>query len=250
MAIYYYCSRIMPDTKSWEDLRNLLNLDLEGKRRKITYITGCVADKSKSKSYRNGASKNLVELGIDMQEFTLLWKNGNPKEIAEQIQESDIVYLLGGNPHEQTSYIKASGLDTVLRSYNGIIIGVSCGSMTMSENVIVPRCGDKYPTGLIRKGIELTSLNVFPHFDYAINQEIIDTKDGYIQISDLLKISNDYEILGLPNESIIRCSDDGIHLMGELPYLLSNENVYDTQATDEKLDNIKVKKLTLSKTLD
>ena len=81
MAKYYYCSRIMPETRSFGDLKNLLNLDLEGKRRKITYISGSMNRslapkevKALSKSYRNGASKNLVQLGIDMQSFTLLWK--------------------------------------------------------------------------------------------------------------------------------------------------------------------------------
>ena len=257
MAIYYYCSRIMPNTKCWEDLKSLLNMDLEGKRRKITYISGCINDKSKSKSYRNGASKNLVELGIDMQEFTLLWKNGvvekkilgdmTTDEMSEQILESDLVYLLGGNPHDQTRYIKGNNLDTILHSYNGIIVGVSSGSMTMSENVIVPPCGEKYPTQDVRKGIGLTNLSVFPHIDYSLNQETIETKDGNIQMEDLLSISNSYDILGLPNESIIRCSNDAIHLIGDLPHLLSGGNVYDTKVTEEQLDDLKVKKLSLVK---
>ena len=245
MAIYYYCSRITPDTKSWEDLKKLLNIDLAGKREKITFISGCINDKSKSKSYRNGASKNLVELGLAMKDFTLLWKNTNPKEMAEQIQDADIVYLLGGNPHEQTSYIKDNCLDDVLRSYNGIVIGVSCGSMTMSKNVITPKCGEKYQTEDIRTGLQLTNLSVFPHFDYAIGQETVNVKDGYILISDLLKISNNHDILALPNEAIIRYSNEDIYLMGEIPYLLSGGSINKVHTTEDTLDNIKIKKLTL-----
>ena len=156
----------MPNTRSWDDLKKLLNIDLEGKRKKITYISGCIDDKSKSKSYRNGASKNLIELGIDMQDFNLLWKDSDSNEMINQILESDMVYLLGGNPHEQTKYIKKNGLEDILHSYNGIIVGVSCGSMTMSKNVIIPKCGEKYLKEDIKSGIGLTNISVFPHFDY------------------------------------------------------------------------------------
>lgn len=257
MAIYYYCSRIMPNTKSWDDLNKLLNLDLEGKRRKITYISGCIDDKSKSKSYRNGASKNLSLLDINMENFTLLYKNYketsqkgevnyNNEQIIEQILEADVVYLLGGNPQEQINYIKNNNLDTILCSYEGIIIGVSSGAMTMSKNVIIPPCGEKYSRDYISSGLGLTSLNVLPHFDYHLNHEKFETKDGYILVSSLLKISYEHKILGLPNETIIRCTENEIFLMGEQPYLLSEGNIYDTYSTEEKIDNIKVKKLTLT----
>ena len=245
MAIYYYCSRIMPGTSCWEGLKNLLNIDLEGKRRKITFISGSINDKSKSKSYRNGASKNLVELGIEMEEFTLLWKDDNQAYMVDQVLEADIVYLLGGNPHNQTRYIKDHGLEDIFGSYNGIIVGVSCGAMTMSKNVIVPPCGETYPSADIRPGIGLSDLSIFPHFDYAINQSKVETKDGYIEIQELLKISNEYKMLGLPNESIIRCHGGDTHLLGESPYIISEGNVYYANVTEDKLDTEKVKKLTL-----
>jgi len=248
----------MPNTKCWDGLKKLLNNDLEGKRRKITFISGSIGDKSKSKSYRNGASKNLAELGIDIKDFTLLYKNYkevNQKgevnyssdDMAEQIYESDIVYLLGGDPHDQTSYLKDNNLDIVLSSFKGIIIGASSGSMTMSKNVIVPPCGDKYPTQDIRDGIGLTELSIFPHLDYHLNQESITTKDGLITLSDLLKISKQIDILGLTNESIIRYSNNEIYLMGETPFLLSNGEINETNLVKEKIDNTNVKKLVLAK---
>lgn len=245
MAIYYYCSRIMPDTACWDDLKKLLNIDLEGKRRKITFISGAIDDKAKSKSYRNGASKNLAELGIEMQEFTLLWKHTNSSEMEEQILEADMVYLLGGNPYNQTKYIKDNGLENILSSYSGIIVGVSCGAMTMSKNVIVPPCGGTYPVADIKHGLGLTDLSVFPHFDYDLNQSEVETKDGIIEISELLSISSGQQIIGLPNESILRCSGNDLYLMGKTPYIIADGDVYETDITEEKMDNLKVKKLTL-----
>ena len=249
MAKYYYCSRIMRVTRSFGDLKNLLNLDLEGKRRKITYISGSMNRslapkevKALSKSYRNGASKNLVQLGIDMQSFTLLWKSQKKEELVEEILNSDIVYLLGGNPIEQLAYIKTNGLDEILRSYEGIIVGVSGGAMTMSNYLIVPPCGEKYKECIIQKGLGLSRLNVMPHTSYTPEQNLIQTKDGNIDWNDLLKISKEYELLGLSNEGIIRYTEEGIYILGDIPCLLSDEKIHNLDYKEEKIDHILVKK--------
>ena len=252
MAIYYYCSRIVPDTKIWEDLKKILNIDLGENRKKITYISASMDKnllpkevKGETKSRRNGAGKNLKQLGIDIPNSNMLWKDGNPKEMQEQILESDIVYLLGGNPIAQTNYLKAHQLDQVLKQYEGIVIGVSGGSMTMSKNVIVPPCGEKYPKTNIQSGIGLTELNVFPHLEYKAGIEKIEIKDGDIYISDLKEISKKYPLLGLSNQSIIRCTKEGIYLIGDQPNLVVNQNISTVDSMSETIEGVKVKKLVL-----
>lgn len=254
MAKYYYCSRIMPETRSFDSLKNLLNLDLEGKRRKITYISGSMSNalapkeiKALSKSYRNGASKNLVQLGIDMESFTLLWKMQKKEELIEEIADSDMIYLLGGNPIEQLAYIKNNGLDEILHSYDGIIVGVSGGAMTMSKTLIVPPCGEKYKECTIQKGLGLSSLNIMPHTSCDKGQNLIQTKDGYIDLNDLLNISRQYEMLGLSNDGIIRYTEEGIYILGDIPCLLSGGKIHNLDYTEEKLDNTLVKKLIYKK---
>lgn len=253
MAIYYYCSRIMPDTKCWDDLEKTLNIDLEGKRRKITYISACMNNnlapkkvKEESKSYRNGATKNLTKLGIEFDDFNLFWKDEDYGKMVDQIFTSDVIYLLGGNPVEQMNFIRSNGLKYILRDYPGIIIGVSGGAMTMSSKIIVPACGTVYPETMIYDGLGLTDMNVFPHF-VLDDEKNITVKDGKIDSNVLREISNKYKMVGLPNESILRCSEDGIYVLGEEPDIIEAGEFVHQDLIDDKIDDVKVKKLVYKK---
>ena len=267
MAIYYYCSNIKPGTKCWEELKNLLNLDLEGKRRKITYISGNINDKSKSKSYRNSTSKNLSELGIDMEDYELIYRvplsaeelanNVNRKslnnitssEMQDHILESDIVYLQSGNPLDQMAYITSNSLIETLKAYKGIIMGQCSGLMTMSKNIIVPPYHEPYDSdAIIQEGLNLAGISCFPHVNYDINQDtcLMSTTSGdYVKVSDLLEISKQYEMLGLSDNTILRCSGEEVYALGDKPYLLQNGAVHETSIEETSLDNIPVKKLVL-----
>jgi len=250
MAIYYYFSGITPANKNWQELKETLNDDLKGKRGKITFI-GRIGNKAKSKTYRNGASKKLKELGINMQEGTLLWNDMDSSEMTKQmlkqrmtedemietILESDIVYILGGDPIDQINYLKNNKLDGILRSYEGIVIGSSSGLMVMSKKIIIPPHNTGYKTyheSQIVDGLALTNLSIFPHFTYALNQK---TLDDNIEVADLVEISYSHELLALQDESILRCSGDKVNIFGEQPYLLSNGNI------KEKVDEAQVKRL-------
>lgn len=254
MSVYYYCSRIMPETKSWNDLEKVLNVDLEGKKRKITYISGCMREnvapkkiKEESKSYRNGAAKNLTKLGIEFGEFNLFWKNEEYAEMVDQVFQSDVIYLLGGNPVEQMNYIHSNGLRFILKDYPGIVIGVSGGAMTMSSKMIIPACGTTYPETEIYNGLKLCDINVLPHYDINSESNTIAVKDGDINVDDVLDISRQYDIIGLPNESILRCSDDGIYVLGDNPSILKNGNMEEASVISDKIDDVKVKKLVYKK---
>lgn len=250
MAVYYYCSRLMPDTKCWADLERTLNLDLEGKRKKITYISGCMNSrlapkkiKEESKSYRNGATKNLTKLGIEFDEFNLFWKNDDYAEMVDQIFQSNLIYLLGGNPVEQMNYIHSNGLRFILKDYPGIVLGVSGGAMTMSSKIIVPACGDVYPETKVYSGLNLIDINVFPHFEVNEDTNSLMVKDGEIAMDEILSISEKYDMVGLSNGSILRCSSDGIHVLGENPQIITNGNVVDASLVDDQIDDINVKRL-------
>lgn len=254
MAVYYYCSRIMPETRCWNDLKQILNLDLEGKKRRITYISGSMTDtlpakkvKEASKSYRNGAQKNLVQLGVVTENANLIWKDAPLDVMTEQIMTSDIVYLLGGNPLEQMNFLRKHNLDSVLREYPGILIGVSGGAMSLGQNVVVPPCGEKYPQVSITPGIKTVDKSVMPHFEYAADHDKMETKDGYIYVRDLLDISNSYDIIGLPNQSILRIDQTGAYALGDEPYHISQSQIEPIPHQEEQIDNIKIKKLIIKK---
>jgi len=240
----------MPNTKYWEDLGRLLNRDLEGKRNIITYISGCMRDqcslkkiREESKSYRDGAAQNLAKLGIKFSQSNLLWKDDDYDRMVYQILSSDVVYLLGGNPMQQMKFISDHNLKFVLQDYSGIIIGVSSGAMTMSSKIILPACGEVYPENTMLDGIDLFGISVFPHFDYHSADESLTVKDGVVQMDDLRKLSQFGDIIGLPNESILRCAEDGICAIGDMPSLLIDGEIKQFDIISDQVDDVKVKKL-------
>lgn len=111
----------------------------------------------------------------------------NDKEaLPELISWADVIYLAGGHAPDQLAFMKHMGLKEALLPYNGIVIGLSAGSMNAAYNVyLVPELpGEVADPNYVRfsDGLDLTNIELIPHADYLKTL----TVDGKNLIDDVM----------------------------------------------------------------
>lgn len=200
-----------------ENGKNLLKKDLKDARVLVGIAAGNDIKNSDMYFYE-GTEKYPSIVSIfkeisNINTFKLLDKRVTGKQAKEILKTADVIYLSGGDPYIQLDYIKNNGLGIILKSFKGIIVGVSAGSMNQGEKVYY--CKDEdYPKTEIYKGLGLVNVIIDPHFDIS-NKE---------QVSEIKKWSEHIPIIGLPNDSFIVVDNDDIKFYGKNYQYYNNEN--------------------------
>ena len=58
-------------------------------------------------------------------------------EIEEKIAQSDLVYLTGGVPSMLIERLKKMGVDSILREFEGVIVGRSAGALALCKKCVI-----------------------------------------------------------------------------------------------------------------
>lgn len=103
----------------------------------------------------------------------------NGEETAGRIQEYDMIILGGGHVPTQNAFFHRIGLAERMKGFQGIVMGISAGSMNCAETVYAqPELpGESVSSTYQRylKGLALTRCNVLPHYQ-AVKDDILDGK--------------------------------------------------------------------------
>ena len=202
-----------------EKLKISLSSDLENKR-SITFISSSPSsyDKNDLFVYGNQADvcgiKNYISEISGINEFNLLDNRINMEAGKEILSNSDVIYLLGGNPITQIEYLKKNDYDEIIKNFEGIILGTSAGAMNLSNKVYYSKDED-YDSSFFYDGMGIIDITIDPHFD-------VDDKE---QVSEALSFSHQHEIIGLPNQSAIKIADDNIIYINDC-YKIVNGELY------------------------
>lgn len=154
--------------------------------------------------------------GADMPFGSLAVLDGRTDEhAAELIAQSDFIILAGGHVPTQNEYFTRIGLRERLRDYQGVLMGVSAGSMNAAENVYVQpemegESAPDFPRWL--PGLGLTQVNILPHY-----QQIKDwTLDGRRLFEDITYAdSHGHSFYALVDGSYLYIENRTEQLMGE-----------------------------------
>ena len=124
--------------------------------------------------------------------LTLPFKNyhvldGRTKDNARQlINDADFIFLCGGHVPTQNTFFNKINLKELLKKYNGVICGGSAGSMNCAGTVYCPPelDGESVDPKFKRfiKGLGLTNINVYPHFQDERNIIL----DGKRNLEDII----------------------------------------------------------------
>ena len=104
--------------------------------------------------------------GMPFASLTVL-DSRNDEHAAELIAQSDFIILAGGHVPTQNEYFTRIGLRELLNGYQGVLMGVSAGSMNAADMVYVqPEMEGESAQNFQRwlPGLGLTNVNILPHY--------------------------------------------------------------------------------------
>ena len=131
----------------------------------ISFITSDFYDNEKNDLMVDKLIKFFKDISIRFNKINIIDCRTNKEESKEIVKNSDIVFLMGGDPKKEMSYINEYDLAKILLDRDGITIGVSAGSINMAKDVIY-RDEDENKTMIRYKGIGLTDICIYPHLDF------------------------------------------------------------------------------------
>jgi len=145
--------------------------------------------------------------GIHFEEAYVVDGRMSTTEAQNTVAEADVVWLSGGDTPTQFGYFQKYGLVKVLQEHEGVIIGMSAGSINMARTSICTlSCGHRKQE--IYSGLGCVDVSVEPHF---VRENVSD---------ELIELSKVYIIYGLCDDALIVCSGETIEFYGEV-YKLS-----------------------------
>lgn len=109
------------------------------------------------------------EAGIPLSGYDTL-DSRNAEKAQQLIWRSDLIILMGGHVPTQNGFFQKIRLKELIRDYQGVLMGISAGSMNAAERVYAqPEApGESVPEfRRFLPGLGLTKLNILPHYQQA-----------------------------------------------------------------------------------
>lgn len=159
-------------------------------------IIASVSDNYEKNDYYLRLDMEILALsGLNFKENVVL-DNRNKDDIANVLKNSSLIFLSGGDTLQQNIFFNEISLKKHIKKTDACIVGISAGSINSAKIVFNSPEEEKDLTNpSILNGLDLTTINVEPHFDCD--------KLGKIQMNSILKESNNRVIYGLPDKSYI-----------------------------------------------
>lgn len=122
--------------------------------------------------------KALRETGLSISGLELC-DGRNGEEITEHLREYDMIILGGGHVPTQNAFFHRIGLKEKIKDFDGIVMGISAGSMNCAEVVYAqPELSGESVSSTYQRyidGLGLTQCNVLPHYQ-AVKDDMLDGK--------------------------------------------------------------------------
>lgn len=150
-------------TKEQEEL---LKTDLKGKKNLVSIGAKMEYEKNDIYFYGDDSTLGVKKCFIfsDLTNFNLIDGRTSKEDGLKLLKNADIIYLQGGDPFVQLKYIKNNGYDDFLENYDGILLGLSAGTMNLSKIAFYSKDED-YPETIFYDALGITNLTIDPHFD-------------------------------------------------------------------------------------
>lgn len=129
--------------------------------------------------------EKLIASGLSVKEMVLC-DDRNGEAIVKILEEFDMIILGGGHVPTQNAFFKKIKLREKIQNFDGIIMGISAGTMNCAETVYAqPELpGESVSSEYQRfiQGIGLTNKMVLPHYQ-AVKDDVLDGKRLFEEIT-------------------------------------------------------------------
>lgn len=152
--------------------------------------------------------------GIPFSAYAVL-DGSNMEDAAFLVENSDIIILAGGHVPTQNTFLMECGLPELLEGFDGVVMGISAGSMNLAEEVYVqPEEPGESDPDFIRftPGLGLTEVNILPHYQ-KVKDNMLDGLRLYEDIT--FADSWDHTFFALPDGSWIYQDEEELTLLGK-----------------------------------
>ena len=129
-----------------------------------------------------------------------------PNEIKEKISEFDLVYLTGGVPSVLIERLKKLSVDSLLRGFEGVIVGRSAGALALCRKCVVTSRSDLEVK--VIDGLGLVDLMLKAHYKLGMDEKLED-------------LSNGQDIFAVPKGSALVCDNGNLNFINRV-YLFHN----------------------------
>lgn len=127
----------------------------------------------------------FIKTGLSVNRFEVCDMR-NECTILKEIEAFGFVILGGGHVPTENAFFAKIGLKTLLSNFNGIVMGISAGSMNCAEEVYAqPELEGESEDPAYRRfiqGLALTKCSVIPHYQ-AIKDDVLDGKNVITDIA-------------------------------------------------------------------
>lgn len=192
--IRYYCSGFDINNAFGHGLGDNFKNELK-ETKSIVYIPGGPEKVEKSKNkYVPLFTEHFNNVGIKFDENILITPDIDSIEAQKLVKNADFVMLMGGDPFKQKEMCESLGLLSVLKEYDGVMLGFSAGAMLMSKYIIITPCSEEYPDFHIEEGLNLDNLSIYPHnntVDEIYPDELVSGDEIYKK-TDLIEVAQQY----------------------------------------------------------
>lgn len=166
-------------------------------------------------------AETLEEAGLSWSEF-LLWDGRDEEMSKEEFDSFDVVILGGGHVPTQNQFFHEIGLKEKLQGFDGIVIGISAGTMNSAEIVYAqPELpGESVDPSYVKfmEGLGLTKIQILPHYQMVKDFEL----DGRRLYEDItFEDSYGNHFLVLPDGSYLLI-EDGVETVWGEAWMLSD----------------------------
>lgn len=141
---------------------------IKGKKQKLLFITTAVEVVKGDLQWFRNDRKSLVRAGFIVTDYTIT--NKKKKEIDQAVENTDIIYMSGGNSFYLLQQIQQTHSAQIFRDHvnkGKIYIGTSAGSIIAAPDIYPTYYLDKAkqaPKLKGYKGLSLVDFLVFPHW--------------------------------------------------------------------------------------
>ena len=156
----------------------------------------------------------FCEAGMPFQSYHIL-AGFNAEQAEILIANSDILLLSGGHVPTQNDFFQDIGLRQLLQGFDGVVVGISAGSMNCADVVYVQpeEEGESSPDfPRWAEGLGLTDVNILPHYQ-KVKDNILDGLRLFEDITYADSMGNTFFVL--PDGSYFYQDENGLLLCGE-----------------------------------
>lgn len=200
----------------------------------------CIIASDPNSYQRNDEMSNFfksvfVNEQLSVASFSVI-DNRNKNISSDDLRNYDVILLSGGHVPTQNKFFQEINLKDKIKNFDGIIIGISAGSMNSADMVYCQpeEAGEAVDPNFQRwiTGLNLTKWNILPHYQMTKNN-ILDGKKLFEDIT--YPDSVDHQFLALVDGSYLLVDDGHEIIYGEC-YLIENGQIRLICHENETLD--------------